>query len=615
MDKPLFKPEYFYDEVREGFFVPEMMKRFWAAQIMVLYEIVKICDKHSIAWYADMGTLLGAVRHKGYVPWDDDIDISMKREDWEEFFKYAKDELPEGYCALTARTNEEYDLFIGRVTSSHNINTSREYMEKFCGCPYCVGVDVYPIDRIYKDPEKEKERDNRGKAVNKACKLISSKGVQDEETRKILAGIERDNHVILHRKGKIIRELVLLFEKICMECRDDNYEQVALMYTWIVGSWANCPKYLYEDRIEIPFENITLMATDKYDELLKIYYRDYMTMKKVGGVHNYPVYGRQEQILRENIGHNPYRYTFTRDDLHLKREEKSFAAKCNEIVDLMGNSLIYINELTQQNDHENVLRILTGCQDLAIILGTMLEGKYGEDCETVRYLEAFCELIYRASMQWDRTVEESLSRAIKEIDDKLKKLSESRTKEVVFLPSGAVWWNTMKPLYDAASDTESMNVHLIPIPYYDRNPYGEIGECHDESDYFRTLDGYTDAAEYDIERKYPDIIVIQIPFDEYSGSMTVQEKYYSRNLLKMCDELWYIPCFDPDPPQSPKDKASLTIPILIEQPAVMFADKIILSNEELRCFYIDKLVDMTGEETREYWIKKLLSSQKSIQIL
>ena len=128
MKKPEFLPEFFIDEVRDGFYVPEMMKRFWAAQLMVLYEIVKICDRHSIPWYADMGTLLGAVRHKGYVPWDDDIDISMKREDWEEFFKYAQDELPEGFCALTARTDEEYDLFIGRVTSSHNININREYL-------------------------------------------------------------------------------------------------------------------------------------------------------------------------------------------------------------------------------------------------------------------------------------------------------------------------------------------------------------------------------------------------------------------------------------------------------------------------------------------------------
>nr|MCR4758159.1 LicD family protein [Butyrivibrio sp.] len=90
LDKLTFSEEWFKDEAREGFFVPEMMKRFWAAQLVVLSEIDKICKRHDIKWYADMGTLIGTIRHKGYIPWDDDFDISMLRDDWERFFKYAR---------------------------------------------------------------------------------------------------------------------------------------------------------------------------------------------------------------------------------------------------------------------------------------------------------------------------------------------------------------------------------------------------------------------------------------------------------------------------------------------------------------------------------------------
>ena len=64
-----FPHTYFEDEIREGFYITGAMKRAWAAQLEVLEEIDKVCKKHNIRWFADCGTLLGAVRHRGYIPW------------------------------------------------------------------------------------------------------------------------------------------------------------------------------------------------------------------------------------------------------------------------------------------------------------------------------------------------------------------------------------------------------------------------------------------------------------------------------------------------------------------------------------------------------------------
>ena len=84
-----FPDSYFEDEVREGFFVAGMIKRAWAAQVEVLLDIDKVCKKNQITYFADFGTLLGAVRHQGFIPWDDDLDISMKREDYNRFLAAA----------------------------------------------------------------------------------------------------------------------------------------------------------------------------------------------------------------------------------------------------------------------------------------------------------------------------------------------------------------------------------------------------------------------------------------------------------------------------------------------------------------------------------------------
>ena len=96
----MFPLEYYSDEIREGFFVSETMKRYWAAQLVVLSDIDTICKRHDINWYADSGTMLGAVRHKGYIPWDDDLDIGMFREDYKRFLTYARKELSKETAAL-----------------------------------------------------------------------------------------------------------------------------------------------------------------------------------------------------------------------------------------------------------------------------------------------------------------------------------------------------------------------------------------------------------------------------------------------------------------------------------------------------------------------------------
>lgn len=163
----------------------------------------------------------------------------------------------------------------------------------------------------------------------------------------------------------------------------------------------------------------------------------------------------------------------------------------------------------------------------------------------------------------------------------------------------------MKPVYDSICADSGMDVKVMPIPYFDKDPYGSVGDEHDESDSFTDIEGFIPYAEYDIEIKHPDIIVIQVPFDEWSCAMCVPEKYYSRNLLKCCDELWYVPCFDAEPPINTDDKASSALAVLVEQPSVFNSDRIILFCEEMKDYYRLKLAEITGAEKDAYWDDKI----------
>jgi len=113
-------------------------------ELDILKEIVAICDANDIKYYIVGGTFLGAIRHKGFIPWDDDIDIAMPRDCYEKFLNIAGDKLPKHIRIENYITNPKYQYYITRI---QNINT--KLIEKRIGnaqkCTHAA-VDIFPLD-------------------------------------------------------------------------------------------------------------------------------------------------------------------------------------------------------------------------------------------------------------------------------------------------------------------------------------------------------------------------------------------------------------------------------------------------------------------------------------
>lgn len=111
----------------------------------MLKEVHKICVDNDITYWLDAGTLLGAVRHKGFIPWDDDCDISMSREDYEKFNKIAQSKLPEGMFLQNKDTDPEFPLNFTKIRKLGTKLVEKHETEEE---NYCQGVfiDIFPYD-------------------------------------------------------------------------------------------------------------------------------------------------------------------------------------------------------------------------------------------------------------------------------------------------------------------------------------------------------------------------------------------------------------------------------------------------------------------------------------
>ena len=224
-----FADDYFKGEEREGFFVEEMMKRAWAAQIEVLKEIERVCKKHGIRYFADWGTLLGAVRHKGFIPWDDDIDITMFREDYEKFLKVAQQELPTGYKVFNVYTHENYEEVFTRINNGAEINLTDEYLEKYHGCPYVVGIDVFPQDYLPPSIEEKTALIHMMKVVMLTKELVRNNAPDVEEG---LQKVEEICGVYINREQPIHKQLLILIDRISQMFPPNECNEIAVMYHW-----------------------------------------------------------------------------------------------------------------------------------------------------------------------------------------------------------------------------------------------------------------------------------------------------------------------------------------------------------------------------------------------
>ncbi len=239
------------------------------AGLGILAEIKRVCADLGINFYLAYGTLLGAVRHKGYIPWDDDIDIWMFRNDYELFLSRFNELSCEQYKAYSTLNIENYPYLMPKIIDTHTHVREKFFSE----CPYLgVWVDLFPVD------------------------YLSQEGKENTEK---LVKLEHKRWCSLFRQSTAVGKAKLIgYNFIQTDTRLSDFSVNPAYYVNLIHEMHRCTDYHDEVRsptsensfrlfydtndfdsiIYAPFENLELPIPSGYDNLLRKVYGNYMQL-------------------------------------------------------------------------------------------------------------------------------------------------------------------------------------------------------------------------------------------------------------------------------------------------------------------------------------------------
>ncbi len=284
-------PEGFLDaETRCGFTVTKQMKEVWAVELDLLKIIDDICRKHDIHYVASGGTMLGAVRHQGFIPWDDDMDLMMPRDDYNKLCSVAADELKQPYFFQTEYSDPGFMRGFARLRNSDTAGIQKFELAKRYRFNQGIFIDIFPLDEVVDD------KDLLGQQVRQARNLYTKACILSEMTDRFPPNrkpfwkyiYKWVGHLLLGRiishykwQDRYLRE----FEKTCAMYNGTGQGTWSLLSFQFANRRHDLSVYKKEDIIYLDFEFMKMPVPKNYDEHLKNKYGDYMTPVQVANYH------------------------------------------------------------------------------------------------------------------------------------------------------------------------------------------------------------------------------------------------------------------------------------------------------------------------------------------
>lgn len=245
------------------------LRKLQLIELSILKDVAALCDKYQLRYYLIGGTLLGAVRHEGFIPWDDDIDIVMFRKDYDSLFGLVEKEYPNKYFVQRFETDKNYTRYIAkiRLIGTKHIEFENSKIDMNQG----IYIDIFPIDYVIND---KKELEKRGKKLRRlfAVKNIKHHSFNPEKKKRLLSALLRPLSFFVTD-----RYLNRQFKLVCERDNDKRREYVTNFASHFKWEKQLFPANYYGEGVYLTFENGVFRCPLNYNEILtRLYGSNYM---------------------------------------------------------------------------------------------------------------------------------------------------------------------------------------------------------------------------------------------------------------------------------------------------------------------------------------------------
>lgn len=268
------------EEVRNGYLISSEMKKVWAVQMDICKKIFEVCKKHNIKIVCSGGTAIGVLREHGYIPWDDDIDLEMLREDYDKLCSVASKEFKEPYFFQNAYTDKGYCYGHAQVRKSGTAAILRG--DEFKNIHLGIFVDIFVLDTVPSNSQELLELRHKTSMLQEAM-FFKSFGHFYTENPKVYI-----KHFIKYFQFLpfSVRSLYHKYETLFRNVKNPVSDEVCTMaFTWKSLKYGIRNKSMMDKISWLPFEDMLMPVPDKCSEILTRQYGDFMKPAKAPSMH------------------------------------------------------------------------------------------------------------------------------------------------------------------------------------------------------------------------------------------------------------------------------------------------------------------------------------------